>query len=770
MRSLCLFAGALGLLACSEPTPASPGDPAVIGSATGAAGSAGPVQGGAAPDGAARAVALVAAEHRRAAAEITPADQKSRDVTVRRLAARALARVGGEGARQGLLRALSDEDGEVIGWAAYGLGFSCKGHEDASVAALAARALSLDGRAFVGARIEPLGAIARAIGRCGAAVSEQTLVAWLGGSRERALHASYALGDLVSVKSRLREETLVTLLNVAAGSAAASPLPEALYPLGRQEHLSPTVLERTYEVASARLAEAGDARVFAVRALGRAGGMAAAGLGRVLTTPSVFSASERAEAARALKRLGVIGQRELAQALLLLAPKIDGEAAAGLGGDEVGPLLVALESLSEPGAARKVLRELAGWAPPTDASPLISRRLSWVRCAAAAVVAGADVRDPLLTACDVTSAGAPEKPRGDSGAQAAAGPVAAIGARAVIRVLDRGPITGARLSVWRAYAEGEDRRARQAALELIASHTEIAGAADTLAKALGSTEEGIAAVAAEVITKQPQRAIETERPQRGKKRRGAREAAANGGRRAGDDAAAMVPSTAVTGALTAALERAATSNQIELIDALIDAAGALGLQEAAPTLQLLCRSAYPTTRGRAEKALTSLGGKGVSCAAPASSDAPPELGTLARTGVTLALETDVGEATLSLDPSIAPVAVTRIVELSRAGFYDGMMVHRVVPGFVTQFGAPLGDGYGGPADRLPLRCETSPLPFGPLQVGVALSGRDTGSSQIFVMHAHAPHLEGQYAWIGSATGAWSSFVDGDRILKVSVRE
>ncbi len=73
---------------------------------------------------------------------MTPEDQQSRDVAVRRGAARALARIGGPGARPGLLRALDDEDDDVVAWAAYGLGFSCKGHEKETVSALVARALA----------------------------------------------------------------------------------------------------------------------------------------------------------------------------------------------------------------------------------------------------------------------------------------------------------------------------------------------------------------------------------------------------------------------------------------------------------------------------------------------------------------------------------------------------------------------------------------------------------------------------------------------------
>ncbi len=60
------------------------------------------------------------------------------------------------------------------------------------------------------------------------------------------------------------------------------------------------------------------------------------------------------------------------------------------------------------------------------------------------------------------------------------------------------------------------------------------------------------------------------------------------------------------------------------------------------------------------------------------------------------------------------------------------------------------------------------MPFVPLAVGVALAGRDTGSSQLFVMQGRYPHLDGQYALIGSATGPWASLAEGDVIRKVKV--
>jgi len=135
----------------------------------------------------------------------------------------------------------------------------------------------------------------------------------------------------------------------------------------------------------------------------------------------------------------------------------------------------------------------------------------------------------------------------------------------------------------------------------------------------------------------------------------------------------------------------------------------------------------------------------------------------------LTLETEVGTFTLKLDASLAPSAVARITALVQAGFYDGVAVHRVVPGFVAQFGDPSGDGYGGD-DQPPLRCETWPVAFGPGSVGVALAGRDTGSSQLFVTLGRYPHLDGEYAWLGEAGPGWDRLAPGDRILHARVSD
>ncbi len=160
-------------------------------------------------------------------------------------------------------------------------------------------------------------------------------------------------------------------------------------------------------------------------------------------------------------------------------------------------------------------------------------------------------------------------------------------------------------------------------------------------------------------------------------------------------------------------------------------------------------------------------------AAPAGGTDRPA-GSAAEIGRTLArpvrvvFDTDAGAVGVSFDPAFAPIAATRMVALARSGFYTGMTIHRVVPGFVVQFGDRGGDGFGGSGELL--RCETSPVAFGALDVGVALAGRDTGSSQIFVTLARSPDLDGEYAWVGRADGDWNAVAEGDQVQRVRVEE
>lgn len=100
----------------------------------------------------------------------------------------------------------------------------------------------------------------------------------------------------------------------------------------------------------------------------------------------------------------------------------------------------------------------------------------------------------------------------------------------------------------------------------------------------------------------------------------------------------------------------------------------------------------------------------------------------------------------------APASVESIVKLANDRFYDGLNFHRVIPGFVSQGGCPVGDGFH--SVPYSLRSEFSPLRFGRGVVGLASAGTDTEGCQFFISHASAPHLEGRFTVIGAMTNGF----------------
>lgn len=134
------------------------------------------------------------------------------------------------------------------------------------------------------------------------------------------------------------------------------------------------------------------------------------------------------------------------------------------------------------------------------------------------------------------------------------------------------------------------------------------------------------------------------------------------------------------------------------------------------------------------------------------------------------LTTEKGVFTIIFAPEEAPLTVDNFVKLARAGYFNGLAVHRVVPNFVMQDGDSRGDGNGGPGRSI--RCEINMLPYDRGAVGMALSGKDTGGSQWFVTHSPQPHLDGGYTVFGrvpeSDMKVIDSIVRGDKILSVKI--
>jgi cyclophilin family peptidyl-prolyl cis-trans isomerase len=651
---------------------------------------------------------LLSAEQRRDSKAVTDDDISHRDVRVRRAAARALARISDRRAREPLQRLLADEDPEVAAFAAYGLGYGCQDGEPELVRSLTSRAASLIARppALGDARLTPLPAIADALGRCGSADAERTLRAWLGLDREVAEAAAIALGRIASRKSRLDDASLVALLDAAA---RPNGLDHALFAFTRLSGLGASVRSRLLGVAKQELESSGVKATLAVRALPAAGEEAAALLGEALSSSRTSSAS-RAEAVRSLARLGEPGQAALRTALAAVP------ASPALKGADYAALSAILGAVSPPlENSAEVLARLAVLELPEDA--VLRRHAIAVRCRASALLADKATASKNLVVCDPNPAGRE-------------------GSLAMLGVLDRGKLEGARYRRYEKLVAAEDPVVRERALRLLGGHPEAPRSAELLAQALDRKTPGDTAAAAETLAKYPER----------------------GG----------APEKVLIEALTRSFEQSGDAQGIEARAALLDAAAALQLLGFKGRLESECKSPWPALRKHAENGLKILGERERSCNDfTPPSDPPVELGQLVTERVTLELDSDVGPLRLILDPSFAPVAVTRFVELAKQGFYDGTSFHRVVPGFVVQFGDPTGTGYGG-SPRPPLRCETSPQPFQKLSVGVALAGRDTGNSQLFVTLGRFPHLDGEYTLVGEAEGAWDSATEGDVIRKVRV--
>ncbi len=138
-------------------------------------------------------------------------------------------------------------------------------------------------------------------------------------------------------------------------------------------------------------------------------------------------------------------------------------------------------------------------------------------------------------------------------------------------------------------------------------------------------------------------------------------------------------------------------------------------------------------------------------------------------GVTgLRLTTSAGAMTMRFEGA-APYNQATVASLAAEGFYDGLTMHRVVPGFVIQGGDPRGDGYGGPGFLVP--CERSNQKYERGVVGMALAGKDTGGSQFFVAHEREPRLDGRYTILGRITeglDVLDRVLPHDQILRVEV--
>jgi cyclophilin family peptidyl-prolyl cis-trans isomerase len=293
--------------------------------------------------------------------------------------------------------------------------------------------------------------------------------------------------------------------------------------------------------------------------------------------------------------------------------------------------------------------------------------------------------------------------------------------------LERSPLRGGRLPHFEALLQSTHLRVREAALAVIATHPEALASTWGLAavvRALGSAHAGEVIAALEVAEKLP---------------------------------ATRTPD--LSAAFAAAAARPWPPDAAELFEALLKA----GRDRHFPATATLARSLACHAAQPVRKLAREIVQDAPACTALVGVFPPAPPG-----GTTIVLRTTAGALTLRLDKSVAPASAATIARLAREGFYAHVEMHRVVPGFVVQFGDPEADGYGGGGGIL--LHEASDNSFAPLRIGLAHAGFDTASSQLFVTTGPARHLDGDYTWLGTAEGPWQDVVQGDVVTSVQIAQ
>ncbi len=143
---------------------------------------------------------------------------------------------------------------------------------------------------------------------------------------------------------------------------------------------------------------------------------------------------------------------------------------------------------------------------------------------------------------------------------------------------------------------------------------------------------------------------------------------------------------------------------------------------------------------------------------------------------TIYLDVPAGRVVIELRPDLAPKHVARIKELVRRGFYDGIVFHRVIDGFMAQTGDPKGNGTGGSGQNIPAEFSKEKHLRGTVSMARAQSP-DSADSQFFICFAPASFLDGKYTIWGKVTSGME-FIDKikkgeppanpDKIIKMQV--
>ncbi len=124
---------------------------------------------------------------------------------------------------------------------------------------------------------------------------------------------------------------------------------------------------------------------------------------------------------------------------------------------------------------------------------------------------------------------------------------------------------------------------------------------------------------------------------------------------------------------------------------------------------------------------------------------------------TLYMELKDGRVVIEMRPDLAPKHVAQIKRLTRKGFYDGLVFHRVIDGFMVQGGDPDGNGTGGSGNNIPAEFSDERHVRGTLSMARSRNP-DSADSQFFIMLGRSPHLDGAYSIWGKVVSGMN-FVD-----------
>ena len=139
------------------------------------------------------------------------------------------------------------------------------------------------------------------------------------------------------------------------------------------------------------------------------------------------------------------------------------------------------------------------------------------------------------------------------------------------------------------------------------------------------------------------------------------------------------------------------------------------------------------------------------------------------------INTEKGAMRLNLFPEFAPNTVANFANLAKSGFYNGLLFHRVISGFVAQGGCPEGSGRGGPGYCIKCELDGNPKKHLKGTLSMAHAGRDTGGSQFFICFAPQPHLDGLHTVFGQiapndkdSLNTLNAIKQGDKILNIDI--